>query len=61
MSDAKINIHPSAVVAEGAVIGAGTAIWHFSHICSGADRRELLLTWSFRAWCGLRPCLEIWH
>ena len=31
-----IKIHPSAFVDEGAVIGQGTAIWHFSHICSEA-------------------------
>jgi GDPmannose 4,6-dehydratase len=31
-----LNVHPTAVVDEGAVIGEGTAIWHFSHICSGA-------------------------
>jgi UDP-2-acetamido-3-amino-2,3-dideoxy-glucuronate N-acetyltransferase len=31
-----INVHPSAVVDQGAVIGDGTSIWHFSHICSGA-------------------------
>jgi UDP-2-acetamido-3-amino-2,3-dideoxy-glucuronate N-acetyltransferase len=37
MSDScPLKIHPSAVVGERAVIGAGTAIWHFSHICSGA-------------------------
>ena len=37
MSDSiSLKIHPSAVVDEGAVIGDGTAIWHFSHICSGA-------------------------
>ena len=37
MSDScPIKIHPSAVVDEGAVIGDGTAIWHFSHICAGA-------------------------
>ena len=37
MSDSNPSkIHPSAVVVEGAVIGDGTAIWHFSHICSGA-------------------------
>jgi UDP-2-acetamido-3-amino-2,3-dideoxy-glucuronate N-acetyltransferase len=28
--------HPTAVVDEGAVIGNGTKIWHFSHIMSGA-------------------------
>ena len=32
-----IKIHPSAVVDEGAVIGGGTNIWHFSHVCAGAD------------------------
>ena len=31
-----VKIHPSALVDQGAVIGDGTAIWHFSHICSGA-------------------------
>jgi UDP-2-acetamido-3-amino-2,3-dideoxy-glucuronate N-acetyltransferase len=31
-----VNIHPSAVVDEGAIIGEGTAIWHFSHVCAGA-------------------------
>jgi UDP-2-acetamido-3-amino-2,3-dideoxy-glucuronate N-acetyltransferase len=30
------SVHPSAVVDEGAEIGAGTKIWHFAHICSGA-------------------------
>jgi len=29
-------VHPTAVVDEGASIGAGTKIWHFSHIMSGA-------------------------
>lgn len=28
--------HPSALVDPGAKIGAGTKIWHFTHICSGA-------------------------
>jgi UDP-2-acetamido-3-amino-2,3-dideoxy-glucuronate N-acetyltransferase len=37
MSDSiSLKIHPSAVVDQGAVIGGSTAIWHFSHICSGA-------------------------
>ena len=37
MSDpSSSKIHPSSVVDHGAVIGDGTAIWHFSHICSGA-------------------------
>jgi UDP-2-acetamido-3-amino-2,3-dideoxy-glucuronate N-acetyltransferase len=29
-------VHPTAVVDDGAEIGAGTKIWHFSHICPGA-------------------------
>jgi UDP-2-acetamido-3-amino-2,3-dideoxy-glucuronate N-acetyltransferase len=28
----KYNAHPSAVIDEGSEIGAGTKIWHFSHI-----------------------------
>ena len=28
--------HPSAVVAETAMIGRGTKIWHFSHVMKGA-------------------------
>jgi UDP-2-acetamido-3-amino-2,3-dideoxy-glucuronate N-acetyltransferase len=37
MSDLNpVKIHPSSVVDEGATIGQGTTIWHFSHICSGA-------------------------
>mgnify|MGYP003303500086 FL=1 len=28
--------HESAIVVEGAMIGKGTKIWHFSHVCSGA-------------------------
>jgi UDP-2-acetamido-3-amino-2,3-dideoxy-glucuronate N-acetyltransferase len=31
-----LKIHPSVVVDDGSFIGEGTAIWHFSHICSGA-------------------------
>jgi UDP-2-acetamido-3-amino-2,3-dideoxy-glucuronate N-acetyltransferase len=29
-------IHPTAVIDDGAVIGTGCKIWHFSHIMSGA-------------------------
>ena len=37
MSDSNsLKIHPSVVVDEGAVIGYGTVIWHFSHVCAGA-------------------------
>ena len=31
-----VNIHSSAIVDEGATIGAGSRIWHWVHICSGA-------------------------
>lgn len=29
-------IHPTAIVDEGATIGAGTSIWHWVHVCQGA-------------------------
>jgi len=29
--------HPTAIVDAGAVIGAGSRIWHWVHICSGAQ------------------------
>jgi UDP-2-acetamido-3-amino-2,3-dideoxy-glucuronate N-acetyltransferase len=32
--------HPTAVIDEGAVIGAGTRIWHFSHIMPGCEIGE---------------------
>ena len=31
-----VNIHPTAIVEEGANIGANTKIWHWVHICKGA-------------------------
>ena len=30
------NIHPTAIVDEGATIGDGTHIWHWVHVCGGA-------------------------
>lgn len=30
------TVHPSAIVDAGAVLGAATRVWHFSHVCSGA-------------------------
>jgi UDP-2-acetamido-3-amino-2,3-dideoxy-glucuronate N-acetyltransferase len=33
MNDA---IHSSAIVDPGAVLGEGTRVWHFSHVCAGA-------------------------
>ena len=31
-----VSIHPSAIVDEGAQIGAGSRVWHFTHVCAGA-------------------------
>jgi acetyltransferase-like isoleucine patch superfamily enzyme len=31
-----IFAHPTAVIAQGATIGSGTKIWHFSHVREGA-------------------------
>ena len=33
-------VHPSACVDDGASIGAGTKIWHYSHISAGASIGE---------------------
>lgn len=34
------HIHPTAVVDAPCTIGAGTRIWHFSHVCAGATLGE---------------------
>ncbi|MGB3900563.1 MAG: acyltransferase [Mesorhizobium sp.] len=31
-----VQIHPSAIVDEGARIGPGSRVWHFAHVCAGA-------------------------
>jgi UDP-2-acetamido-3-amino-2,3-dideoxy-glucuronate N-acetyltransferase len=31
-----MNIHETAIVDAGAMIGVGTRIWHWSHVCGGA-------------------------
>lgn len=31
-----VQIHPSAIVDEGAQIGDGSRVWHFVHVCGGA-------------------------
>ena len=36
MSELNYTVHASAIVDEGAQIGAGSRIWHFVHICGGA-------------------------
>ncbi|EHR42101.1 UDP-2-acetamido-3-amino-2,3-dideoxy-D-glucuronate N-acetyltransferase [Alishewanella jeotgali] len=30
------QVHPSAIVDEGAIIGEGSRVWHFVHVCGGA-------------------------
>ncbi len=35
-----VSIHESAVVDDGAQIGAGSRVWHFVHICGGAKIGE---------------------
>lgn len=40
MSAEHIMIHPSAIVDDGAQIGKNSRIWHFTHICSGAQIGE---------------------
>jgi len=40
MIDKGCFIHPSAIVDEGATIGKGTRIWHFSHIMGSAQIGE---------------------
>lgn len=33
---APFTVHPSAIVDDGATIGAGSRVWHFAHVCGGA-------------------------
>jgi len=40
LTNKKYFVHPTAVVEEGAIIGKGTKIWHFSHIMKGAQIGE---------------------
>lgn len=35
-----IYIHPTAIVDEGAIILAGSRIWHWAHVCAGAKIGE---------------------
>ncbi|MFC4863901.1 acyltransferase [Pseudomonas sp. MAHUQ-62] len=30
------QVHPTAIIDDGAVIGEGSRVWHFVHICAGA-------------------------
>lgn len=33
----KVTIHPTAIVDDGAQIGEGSRVWHWVHVCSGAQ------------------------
>lgn len=33
---AEYSVHPTAIIDEGASIGAGSRIWHWVHVCGGA-------------------------
>ncbi|KZY68770.1 serine acetyltransferase, partial [Oleiphilus sp. HI0065] len=35
-----VTIHPTAIVDEGAQIGAGSRVWHWVHVCGGAKIGE---------------------
>ena len=35
-----VFVHPTAIVDDGAVIGAGTKVWHFSHVMGGTEIGE---------------------
>jgi UDP-2-acetamido-3-amino-2,3-dideoxy-glucuronate N-acetyltransferase len=35
--DSSIQIHPTAIVDKGAAIGDNTRIWHWVHVCGGAQ------------------------
>jgi UDP-2-acetamido-3-amino-2,3-dideoxy-glucuronate N-acetyltransferase len=34
--EAAVFVHPTACVDEGARLGSGSRVWHFSHVCAGA-------------------------
>lgn len=34
------NIHPTAIIDDGATIGVNTRIWHWAHVCGGAKIGE---------------------
>jgi len=40
MCPSKPDIHPSAIVDDGAKLGSGTRVWHWVHICSDAQIGE---------------------
>jgi len=36
------SVHPTAIIDEGARIGVGSRIWHWVHVCSGAEIGEFV-------------------
>ena len=52
-ADVPVNgplVHPSAIVEEASQIGAGTKVWHFSHVMSGAVIGERCLRAARATW-----------
>ncbi len=37
MKQNNVTVHPSAIVDDGAQIGEGSRVWHFVHVCGGAQ------------------------
>lgn len=37
MSQANYTVHPTAIVDDGAKIGVGSRVWHWVHVCGGAQ------------------------
>jgi len=35
-TEQEFQVHPSAIIDDGAQIGAGSRIWHWVHVCAGA-------------------------
>jgi acetyltransferase-like isoleucine patch superfamily enzyme len=36
MSEPQVRVHPTAIVEDGAVVGAGSSVWHHAHVRDGA-------------------------
>lgn len=37
-----VQVHPSAIIDDGAIIGENSRIWHFAHVCAGAKIGSLV-------------------
>jgi len=47
-------VHPTAVVDEGAMIGKGTKVWHFSHVMKGAQIGSAVFLARMSTWTAAR-------